>query len=130
MTDNLTKTQGSCAMSRIRSRDTRQEKVLDELLKKKRIKHTMYPKIGGRPDIILNNRKVAVFLDGCFWHGCKKHYIEPKSNKEYWQMKIKYNMERDKKNTAVLRKNGWKVIRIWEHQMKDNSDKAVRRVLA
>ena len=68
-------------------------------------------------DIAFPVKKVAVFVDGCFWHGCPIHSHLPKSNKEYWLPKLKKNVERDKENTKKLQEDGWKVLRFWEHEL-------------
>ena len=72
----------------------------------------------GKPDFVFMDKQVAVFVDGCFWHKCPKHYKKPKTNKKFWSDKIKKNTERDKKVNKKLRKDRWKVIRIWEHKTK------------
>lgn len=69
-----------------------------------------------RADIVFTRAKVAVFVDGCFWHGCPEHYVEPKANVEYWRPKIARNIERDIESTDRLSSAGWQVIRIWEHE--------------
>jgi DNA mismatch endonuclease, patch repair protein len=69
-----------------------------------------------RPDVVFTRRKVAVFVDGCFWHTCPVHGREPTHNTGYWSPKLARNVERDRKNDAVLKAAGWTVIRLWEHQ--------------
>lgn len=69
-----------------------------------------------RADIVFTRARVAVFIDGCFWHGCPEHYVEPKSNADYWRPKIARNMERDKESTERLEALGWTVLRFWEHE--------------
>lgn len=71
----------------------------------------------GRPDFVLPKLKLAVFVDGCFWHGCPKHVTWPKTRAAFWQAKITRNKERDKEVGRALRKLGWKVARIWEHEL-------------
>ena len=88
----------------------------------------MHPKIPGSPDIIIPDKKIAIFLHGCFWHRCPKHYKEPKSNRKYWLPKIDKNAERDKKNIRLLKNSGWKVVRIWEHELKKNSEDALKKI--
>lgn len=78
----------------------------------------MHPKILGNPDIVLKNRKIAIFVNGCFWHKCKQHYRKPQSNKDYWLGKINNNVKRDKENIKKLRKVGFNVLVIWEHELK------------
>ena len=67
------------------------------------------------PDIVFTKKRVAVFIDGCYWHSCPLHGTTPKSNRHYWIPKLLQNVERDKKTDIDLRANGWKVLRIWEH---------------
>jgi DNA mismatch endonuclease (patch repair protein) len=69
-----------------------------------------------RPDIVFTRRHVAVFVDGCFWHGCPQHGQAPKQNPSYWQPKIARNVERDREHDASLAASGWTVIRVWEHE--------------
>lgn len=78
-----------------------------------------------RPDIVFPRAKVAVFMDGCFWHGCPQHGTRPRSNTEYWQAKIGRNISRDQRNTANLQANGWIVVRLWEH---DDPHLAAKRI--
>jgi DNA mismatch endonuclease (patch repair protein) len=76
----------------------------------------------GRPirsDIVFTRRKVAVFVDGCFWHGCPEHQVVPKRNREYWAPKLRRNFERDRESDRRLSDAGWKVVRIWEHEALD-----------
>jgi len=126
MTDNLTKEQRSMTMSRIRSKWTGQEKKVHNYLKGHKIKHRMHPKIDGSPDILLKDTNTAVFLHGCFWHKCPKCFREPKTNRSYWLPKIENNVKRDEKNVDTLKTNGYRVIIIWEHQIKKDWDKTLR----
>ncbi len=66
-------------------------------------------------DIAFSGPKTAVFVDGCFWHGCPKHATVPKTNRDYWLPKLAENKERDRRQTALLQAAGWEVIRVWEH---------------
>lgn len=77
-----------------------------------------------RADIVFTKQKVAVFVDGCFWHRCPEHYVPPKSNAEWWEAKINANVERDRDTDARLVEAGWRVVRIWEHE--DPEDAATR----
>lgn len=72
-----------------------------------------------RPDFVFPKRKLAVFVDGCFWHGCPWHSTRPKGNAVFWAGKIEGNRLRDAESRAALRRKGWKVVRIWEHSLKD-----------
>ena len=73
------------------------------------------------------SRRICIFVDGCFWHRCPKCYKEPKSNKDYWLPKIEKNVHRDKEQNKYLKKNGWVVIRVWEHELK-NLDKTIKKI--
>ena len=75
-----------------------------------------YP-LFGAPDFVFPKERVVIFVDGCFWHGCPKHYRRPKSRQKYWDAKIQRNQQRDRKVTQTLRTKGWKVVRIWEHAL-------------
>jgi DNA mismatch endonuclease (patch repair protein) len=70
------------------------------------------------PDFIFPKQKVALFVDGCFWHGCPKHSNIPKNNQEFWAKKLQGNKTRDKFVNRELRKMGWRVVRVWEHELK------------
>ena len=78
-----------------------------------------------RPDIVFTARKVAVFVDGCFWHACPEHGSKPKNNEWYWSPKLLRNVERDKLNNEALSMAGWTVIRLWEHMPLDDAIAAV-----
>ena len=69
-----------------------------------------------RADIVLTRVHVAVFIDGCFWHGCPEHFIPPKTNADYWRQKIQRNRDRDKETDRILADAGWTVLRFWEHE--------------
>lgn len=69
-----------------------------------------------RPDVVFTRAKVAVFVDGCFWHGCPEHQVVPRSNPDYWVPKLRRNVERDREVDCALRDEGWTVVRVWEHE--------------
>lgn len=73
----------------------------------------------GRPDFAFPKLRIAVFVDGCFWHGCPKCFVPPKSRQDYWEPKIQRNRARDKSVAKELKKRGWKSLRIWEHEFKN-----------
>ena len=116
-------------MSRIRGRDTKPELILRTALWKKGYRCRKNYRIGKKTiDVAFVGRKVAVFVDGCFWHSCKLHAKSPKSNLEYWNAKIRANMRRDKVTNSELKRNDWQVIRVWEHQIEDNPEAVIRRI--
>lgn len=108
-------------MALIKSKGTLAEQVVHNFLMGHKIKHKMHPTIKGSPDLILPDRRLAVFIHGCFWHKCSKHYVAPKSNLGYWIPKLKRNVVRDKQSKKILRKQGYKVMVVWEHEIKDKS---------
>ncbi len=82
-----------------------------------------------RPDIVFTRRRVAVFVDGCFWHSCPEHGREPRANTDYWGPKLARNRERDRSITLLLQEAGWTVVRLWEHVPIDEAVLAVREAL-
>jgi DNA mismatch endonuclease (patch repair protein) len=128
MTDVFTKEKRSWVMSRIRSKNTKVEKILCKKMRSRRIKFVQHPKLIGHPDFLVS-KNIVVFVDGCFWHGCPKHYIEPKTRKSFWKEKIAGNMKRDKLAKWDLRRLGYKVIRLWEHQIENSADKCIERII-
>ncbi|UNQ42028.1 very short patch repair endonuclease [Prescottella equi] len=82
-----------------------------------------------RPDIVFTARKVAVFVDGCFWHVCPVHGRQPTRNEWYWTPKLQRNVERDRRNDLALASGGWTVVRIWEHEALDYAAEVVAETL-
>ena len=82
-----------------------------------------------RPDLVFPRQRVAVFVDGCFWHGCADHGTNPRSNQAYWELKISRNKARDERNTSALTSAGWRVIRVWEHEEVMNVIARIERAL-
>lgn len=108
-------------MRAIRRRDSRPERALRSNLHAKGLRYRVdfaIPVEGSRPrpDIAFTRQRVAVFVDGCFWHGCPEHGGRPKVNSTYWDAKIARNRERDAEQTQRLVAGGWTVVRVWEHE--------------
>ena len=72
----------------------------------------------GRPDFAFPKLRVVIFVDGCFWHGCPRHGTQPRTNARFWREKIARNRQRDREVTRELRRRGWRVVRIWEHELR------------
>jgi len=126
MVDVLTKAQRSYNMSMIKRGDTKPEIALRKLLFAHRLRgYRIHYRLVGKPDIVFSKRKIAIFIDGCFWHKCLKCFVKPSTNKKFWREKIDSNVVRDKVVSAKLKKDGWKVLRIWEHEI--NNEKIVKR---
>jgi len=103
-------------MSRVKSKDSGAERALRSALHAAGLRFRLHRRVEGVTlDVAFPNGKVAVLIDGCFWHGCPRHATYPRSNTSYWLPKLAENKERDKRQSACLRKAGWKVFRIWEH---------------
>ena len=82
-----------------------------------------------RPDIAFTRRRVAVFIDGCFWHACPEHGQLPSANAAYWEAKFRRNIERDQADNASLEHAGWTVVRVWEHETVDDAVEAIQAAL-
>jgi len=116
-------------MGKIKSKETNLEKDFRKLLWKEGIKYRKNSsKHFGKPDIIIASKKIVIFIDSCFWHGCKKHCRIPATNKKYWKNKIKRNKERDKEVNKYYRKLNWKIIRIWEHEIKKDLPTVINKI--
>ncbi len=89
---------------------------------------SLYPKTFGNPDFVLKDKKIAIFCDGDFWHGY--NYTEKKYPKKFWREKIERNMERDKKISRKLRREGWSVLRFWEHDIEKRMDVCIGKIIA
>ena len=118
--DVLTKEQRSFCMSQIRGKNTKPELMLRKTVWKLGLRYRIHYSLPGRPDIVLVKKKIAVFVDGCFWHGCPVHGVKPKTNRKFWEDKIRANILRDQRNTTRLSNEGWIVLRFWEHQIKND----------
>ncbi len=117
--DNLTPEQRRKNMQNIRSIDTKVELFVARELRKRKIYCARNVKsIIGKPDFVFRRKKIVVFVDSDFWHGHPKRCIMPKSNCEYWTQKIERNRRRDREVNRQLKKVGWKVVRIWEYDLK------------
>lgn len=127
MTDKISKEARSSLMSKIKSKETKLERDFRKILWKEGIRYRKNsPKHFGKPDIVIASKKIVIFIDSCFWHGCKKHCRIPEANHNYWVDKINYNKKRDKLVNDYYKKSDWHIIRIWEHNIKNNSDKIIK----
>jgi DNA mismatch endonuclease (patch repair protein) len=126
--DVMTAEQRSRCMSRIRGKDTRPEKELRSALWRAGLRYRKHAKLPGRPDLVFASARVAVFVDGCFWHRCPLHSTKPKANADFWQRKLRGNVDRDRRVDATLADLGWTVLRLWEHEVDENLTRAAYRV--
>ncbi|MBI4068526.1 DUF559 domain-containing protein [Candidatus Kaiserbacteria bacterium] len=106
-------------MSSIRGKNTVPERKIRAYLKEKRFKFREHYRIGGfRVDFACVGKKLAIFVDGCFWHGCPRCYRPPKSRVSFWRQKVQANRARDKRIDKTVRALGWRILHIWEHQVR------------
>lgn len=143
MADVFTKAKRSEVMSRIRGRGNKEtELALAKLLRQHGIKDwhrhlqlrilspvTRHVSLSVRPDFVFPKVMLAVFVDGCFWHGCPKHGTKPKNNAAFWRRKLASNTRRDRLVNRTLRRAGWRVVRIWECALHARPQSCVRRIL-
>lgn len=103
-------------MARISGKNTDPELLLRSALWRSGLRYRIHNRsILGRPDLSFPSQHVAVFVDGCFWHGCPYHYVRPRTKQEFWADKLRLNVERDRRQTLALEAQSWRVVRIWEH---------------
>jgi len=122
MTDVVSKKKRSKIMSAVRSKDTKIEIAFRKTLWKQGFRYSKNSaKYYGKPDLVLKKFKTVIFIDSCFWHGCKKHCRIPATNKKYWADKIERNKRRDKEINKFYTTIDWQIIRIWEHNLFKNS---------
>lgn len=110
----------SARMSRTHGRDTQPERALRSAVHRRglrfRVDRRPVEKLRRRADLVFVGARVAVFLDGCFWHACPQHLNWPKNNAAWWRQKLEANRRRDRETDAALRAAGWEVVRVWEHE--------------
>lgn len=118
-------------MSRIRGSDTDPELRLRKRLWGEGLRYRLNVKTpGGRPDLTFLGPRIAVYVDGCFWHGCPDHYVRPRSRSPFWSEKLRENVDRDRRQTLRLEEAGWTVCRFWEHEIYEDLDGVVAAVQA
>ena len=120
-------------MKRVRQKNTSAESALRRELYARGLRYRIHVSILAKPrrvaDIVFIGARVAVFVDGCFWHGCPLHATWPKQNAEFWRKKITANRERDLDTNARLEADGWKVVRVWEHESPSEAASHIARIV-
>lgn len=116
-----------------RSRDTSPELAVRRILHasglRYRVDFRLAPPMRRRADIVFTRARVAVFIDGCFWHGCERHYQAPRANGEFWALKVSQNRLRDLETDRILQGAGWRVLRYWEHENPEDVAASIRSVV-
>ncbi len=132
MTDVHTPQQRSYNMSRIKGKDTKPEMIVRKFLHARGFRYRLHNKdLPGKPDIVLPRYRTVIFVHGCFWHGHEgcRYFILPKTKTEWWETKINGNKERDQRNLEALRASGWRVIVVYECELKPKvRDEGLRRL--
>lgn len=133
-TDKVDAATRSRVMSAIRSKNNKStERRMRALLVRAGIRGWRLhgKELPGRPDFVFDKEKLVIFVDGCFWHGCPQCFRPPKSSQDYWETKIDYNKSRDERNNLKLYHAGWRVLRFWEHELKNSAQvlSQIRQVL-
>jgi DNA mismatch endonuclease (patch repair protein) len=126
MADTISRQQRSETMCRILSRSNRstEQRAVILFRKLRLIGWRRNSRLTGKPDFIFPSNRIAVFIDGCFWHGCPKHCRQPATNVDYWSMKIGRNQRRDGEVNRALKRAGWRVIRVWECSLREEQTSA------
>jgi len=129
MADIFSKKKRSDIMSKVRHKDSEIEVAFRKALWKEGFRYrknaTNY---FGKPDIVLPKHKTVIFVDSCFWHGCKTHGSMPATRTEFWERKITRNKERDKEVNRHYKKEGWRVIRVWEHDLPNKTKEIIQNI--
>jgi len=116
-------------MSRVKSKDSGIEIIFRKELWKNGFRYRKNSsKYFGKPDIVFKKYKTVIFIDSCFWHGCSKHLRMPSSHQKYWKAKIIRNKKRDTEITLYYKKNKWRIIRLWEHDILQNLQKRINSI--
>ena len=130
MTDIFSKKKRSEIMSKVKSKDTKIEIEFRKAIWKTGFRYRKNPSgYFGKPDLISKKNKTIIFIDSCFWHGCKKHCLLPSTRKKYWLPKIERNKQRDKEVNRYYKKLGWKIIRVWEHRIIKNFNQEIKKMI-
>lgn len=118
-------------MARIKGKNTKPEMLLRQALWRRGARYRLHYKTpAGRPDVVFPGPKIAIFVDGCQWHGCPEHYVRPRTRTDFWGDKLRRNVERDQRQTRQLETSGWSVLRFWEHTILEAVDAVAAIVLA
>lgn len=129
MSDRISKERRSKNMSAIRSVSKLEDKISQALwregLRLRRNVRSLY----GNPDFSIKKYKTVIFIDSCFWHACPLHGNSPKNNFEFWDKKLKRNVERDQEVTEYYQEKGWHILRIWEHEFKEDFNDSIIRII-
>ena len=129
MPDKFSKEIRSKNMRAVKSKNTKPELTLRSALWNRGWRYNIHVKdITGKPDIVFRKYKLLIFVDGCFWHKCPRCFKLPKSNVEFWDEKLRKNVERDEKYNEILENEGYTILRFWEHEIKEETNSVVGKI--
>ena len=129
MSDTISKEIRSKTMRAVKSKQTKLEDSVSKELWRRGLRFRRnVESLFGKPDISIKSKRIVIFIDSCFWHGCELHCRVPKSNTEYWNAKINRNIKRDIFVTSHYRELSWRILRVWEHELKDDFTKTIDRI--
>ena len=129
MADIFSKSKRSEIMRAVKSKETWLEKDFRRSLWKNGFRYRKNSgKYFGKPDIVLKKYRTVIFIDSCFWHGCKKHFRKPSTNIDFWTAKIERNKKRDTVVSRYYKKQGWNIFRVWEHDIKNTGEKIISSI--
>lgn len=127
--DRFSEEERSRVMRAVGQVDTEPELLLRATLWRTGLRYRLHRRVGRtRPDLVFLGPKVAVFVDGCFWHGCPRHYTAPVHNARFWREKLERNVARDRRNDRDLGNAGWTVVRVWECEIRRELDRVVNAI--
>ncbi len=126
--DNVSKDKRSDIMRRIKGKDTLPERIMWDFLKELSEPPERWVNMPGKPDFVFDKAGLVVFVDGCYWHRCPRHYSNPKTRKVFWSDKFKANVSRDIKVNQTLKENGWDILRFWECHVKRDPDDVLYQI--
>ncbi|MFT5555961.1 very short patch repair endonuclease [uncultured Bradyrhizobium sp.] len=125
--------EASLRMARVRQKGTDAELFLRKALHARGLRYRLHVPLLTKPrrvaDIVFSSARVAIFVDGCFWHGCPEHASWPKSNAQFWRDKIETNRARDADTDRRLRASGWRVVRVWSHESADDAAERIEDII-
>lgn len=127
--DTVSRARRSEIMRRIRGNGLWPERELRAELRRAGLRHRANARdLPGTPDVVVDHASIAVFVHGCFWHGCPEHYRRPKSRRAFWRAKLEANRRRDRRAARQLRAVGWSVLTVWEHDVRLDARAAADRI--
>lgn len=129
MTDKITLEQRRKNMQALKSKSKLEDLVARELWKRGIRYRRNVKTLFGKPDIAIQKYRVVIFIDSCFWHSCPVHGNIPKSNVEYWNKKLERNRIRDEEVNDFYKRKNWHILRIWEHEIRDNPDLTIQNII-